>query len=174
MLPIVAFGQMKSDEPVKTTVCEIVRSPALFNGKIITLRGPIQIAFENFGLSVSECTEKKMDYVWLEYGRGPKRQPTIWCCGDMVPRDSSVLLQDTEFRRFHHYITAEKKAKGCHNCYLYQVTATLTGRFDAVEPEPGVLCGFGHLGMACGRLVILAISDVVAHPVDPAVYETEK
>jgi hypothetical protein len=48
-LQIVAFGQMKSDEPIKTTVCEIVKSPALFSGKIITVRAPIEIAFERFG-----------------------------------------------------------------------------------------------------------------------------
>ena len=103
-----------------TTVCEIVKSPASFNGKIVTLRSPIQIAFENFGLSTSECAGKKLDYVWLEYGRGPKRQPTTWCCGDMVPRDPLVLLQNQDFHRFHVLITARKKAKGCHDCYLYR------------------------------------------------------
>jgi hypothetical protein len=173
VLPIAAFGQAMAPEPIKTTVCEVVRTPALFNGKIITLRSPIQIAFEDFGLSVSECAEKKIDYVWLEYGKGPKRQPTIWCCGDMVPRDSLVLKQDREFRRFHHYITATKKAKGCYDCYLYHVTATLTGRFDAVERELGALCGFGHLGTACGHLVISAVSDVVAEATDPGTPKNE-
>jgi hypothetical protein len=184
MIPIVAFGQTKPEEPNKTTMCEVVKSPALFSGKIITLRAPIQIAFENFGLSVSECADKKLDYVWLEYARGPKKQPTTWCCGDMVPRDPLGLKQNSEFQRFHRYITAEKRAKGCYDCYLYHVTATLTGRFDAVETEPcpgdvksrccGVSGGFGHFGMACGRLVIRAVSDVVASPVDPSVYDKRK
>jgi hypothetical protein len=169
VVPILALGQTKSDQPVQTTVCEVVRSPASFNGKIITLRGPIQIAFENFGLAAADCTDKKVDYLWLEYGRGPKRQPTTWCCGDMVPRDPLALVQNTEFHRFHHYITAVRKAKACSGCYLYRVTATLTGRFDAVEPKPRALCGFGHLGVACGRLVIGAVSDVVADPIDSSV-----
>jgi hypothetical protein len=171
VLPILALGQTKPDRPIPTTVCELVKSPASFNGKIITLREPIQIAFENFGLAASDCIEKKIDYLWLEYGRGPKRQPTTWCCGDMVPRDRLALMQNAEFHRFHHYITTVKKAKACYDCYLYRVTATLTGKFDAVEPRAGTLCGFGHLGAACGRLVIAAVSDVVADPVDPSAYE---
>ena len=56
----VAFGQGKADEPTRTTVCEIVNSPVSFNGKIITVRVPIEIAFEDFGLSVSECGEKRI------------------------------------------------------------------------------------------------------------------
>ena len=174
VLPGVIYGQTKAEEPINTTVCDLVKNPKRYNGKIIIVRAPIQIAFENFGLSVSECAEKEIDYVWLEYGRGPKRQPTIWCCGDMVPRDPLVLVQNKEFHRFHHFITAEKSAKGCYDCYLYHVTATLTGRFDALEPKPFTLCGFGHLGDACGRLVIREVSDVVANPIDPAVYEKNK
>jgi hypothetical protein len=166
VLPILTLGQTKSDQPIHTTVCEVVKSPASFNGKIVTLRGPIQIAFENFGLSASDCKEQKIDYLWLEYGRGPKRQPTIWCCGDMIPRDRLALVQNAEFHRFHRCLTAAKKAKACYDCYRYRVTATLTGR--SVEPRPGALCGFGHLGAACGRLVIGAVSDVVADPVDPS------
>lgn len=169
-IPALAWGQTNSDQPIRTTVCEVVRAPASFHGKMITLRGPIQISFENFAIPASDCAEKKIDHLWLEYGRGPKKQPTTWCCGDMVPRDSLVLVQNAEFRRFHDYITAVVKAKGCYDCYLYRVTATLTGRFDAVEPQPHATCGFGHFGTACGRLVIRAVSDVAADPVDPAVY----
>lgn len=177
MLSITALGQIESQQqqqPIQTTVCEVVRSPALFSGKIITLRGPVEIAFENFGLSVSACSGKKIDYLWLEYGRGPKMQPTTWCCGDLTPRDPLVLVQNAEFRRFHRYLTTVKKAKDCYDCYLYHVTATLTGRFDAVEPKPGTFCGFGHLGFACGRMVIGGVSDVVAVPVDASEYERKQ
>jgi len=181
--PSAVFGQSRPGTPISTTVCELVKTPERFNSQLVTLHGPIQIAFEDFSLSASECIERKIDSIWLEYGRGPKRQPTIWCCGDMVPRDPLALVQDNEFRRFHRYITTEKKTKGCYDCYLYHVTATLTGRFDAVETEPcpgdasSRCCGvggFGHFGMACGRLVIQAVSEVEAKPVDPAAYDRRK
>jgi len=182
ILPVVAFGGTDVDAPVQTNICELVKSPTTFNGRLVSIRAHVQIAFENFGLSVAECADKNIDYVWLEYGNGPKKQPTTWCCGDMVPRDALTLTQDAEFRRFHRFLTAEKKAKGCYNCYLYHVTATINGRFDAVETQPcpgdakSRCCsgGFGHFGMACGRIVIRDVSRVVATPIDPSVYKTKK
>jgi len=100
----------------------------------------------------------------------------------MVPRDALTLTQDAEFRRFHRFLTAEKKAKGCYNCYLYHVTATINGRFDTVETQPcagyakGRCCtgGFGHFAMACGRIVIRDVSRVVATPIRPSVYDIKK
>src|ERR1051325_5542559 len=174
ILPVAAFGGTDVDSPVKTNICELVRSPTAFNGRLVTIRAPVQIAFENFGLSAAGCADKNLDYVWLEYGSGPKRQPTTWCCGNMVPKDALTLTQDAEFRRFHRFLTAAKKAKGCYNSYLYHVTATINGRFDAVKTQPcpgdakSRCCsgGFGHFGMACGRIVIRDVSGVVATPVD--------
>jgi hypothetical protein len=162
LLPVTAFGQNQND------LCEVVQSPLAYNGEIVTLRAPVQIAFEKFMLSSSDCSERKIDDVRLEYGKGPRRQPVTWCCGDMVPRDPLVFVQDKDFHRFHRSISAQEHAK-----YLYQVTATLTGRFDSIDtkPCPGdaksrccVTAGFGHLGLACGRLVIRAVLDASANP----------
>jgi len=169
-----ASAQSAPGEPIQTTLCELVRDPEQFQGKMVAVRGPVQIGFEVFDLPAEHCDGRKIDDVWLEYGKGPKRQPTIWCCGDLVPRDSPALLENADFRKFHRYLTAQSKAKGCHpaECYLYKVTATLTGRFDAVQTEPcpgdrEMHCcpatgGFGHLGMSCSRFVIRSVSDVVA------------
>lgn len=166
------FAGTDADSPFQTNICELVKSPRAFNGQLVSIRAPVLIAFENFELSVAGCADRSLDYIWLEYGSGPKRQPTTWCCGDMVPRDALPLTQDAEFRRFHRFLTAARKAKGCYDCYLYHVTATIDGRFDAVEtqPCPGdaesrcCAAGFGHLGKACARIVIRDVSSVVATP----------
>jgi hypothetical protein len=123
VLPLGALGETNNNAVLKVTLCDLVRSPTAFNGKLISVRAPVQIAFENFGLSVSNCAEAKVVFIWLEYGRGPNKQPTTWCCGDMVPRDPLTLTQGSEFHRFHRLLTAEKRATGCHDCYLYHVTA---------------------------------------------------
>jgi hypothetical protein len=131
--PGAAVAQVQPDEPTKTTLCELVKTAERLNGKIVTIHGAVLIGFEDFELDATKCDVNTIRRVWLEYGRGPKRQPTTWCCGDMVPRDPLAVVQDDEFHRFHHYITAGKPAESCNGCYLYQyqVTATLTGRFDA-------------------------------------------
>jgi hypothetical protein len=36
--PAAVFGQAASGAPIKTTLCEIVKNPNLFDGKIVTLR----------------------------------------------------------------------------------------------------------------------------------------
>jgi hypothetical protein len=166
-----------------TTVCEIVQAPETFSGKIVTLNGRVLIAFEDFELSVAGCDGKKIDGVWLEYGRGPKKQPTIWCCGDLVPRGPLALVENDSFRRFNHYLTAQRRAKGCYEgqYYAYNVTATLTGRFDSAATQAcpsgkGVCCtgGFGHFGSFCGRLVIESVADVVATPISAVRSEKRK
>jgi hypothetical protein len=118
LAPAVAAGQTTQNEPIKTTICELVETPEGYSQKIIEVRGHIEIGFENFMLPASECAGRKVDAVWLEYGKRPKRQPTTWCCGDMVPRDPLVLVQDDEFRRLHQYLTAKKRVTGCYDCYL--------------------------------------------------------
>ncbi|MGO9240750.1 MAG: hypothetical protein ACLQBJ_08060 [Bryobacteraceae bacterium] len=170
--PGVTCGQTKGDEPIGTTPCEMVKTPERFNGKIISVRGRVLIAFEDFRLDTSHCDGSRVENVWLEYGRGPKHQPTTWCCGDMVPRDPLRVVQNDDFKKFHRYLKAQSNAKGCHEgeCYLYEVAATITGRLDTAPTGPcphGVhqCCpkgGFGHFGMSCGRLVIQSVSDVVA------------
>jgi hypothetical protein len=170
-LPVAAFGEANADDPSNVSVCDIARQPERFNGKLVTVRSRIDIAFEEFQLSGRACESPKIDGVWLEYGKGRKRQPTTWCCGDMVPRDGLSVLQNADFRTFHRYLTTQSRRSGCYEgqCYLYSVTATITGRVDAAPLETcpngkGLCCigGFGHLGVSCARLVIQRVSGVVA------------
>jgi hypothetical protein len=183
VLPAIAAAQVKGDEPIKTTICELVKLPDRFSGKMVSVGGRVLIGFEDFRLDTIHCDGSKI-HVWLEYGSGPKRQPTTWCCGDMVPRDPLRVVQNSDFTKFDRYLTAQSRTSGCDEgqCYLYEVTVILTGRFDAVEtvtcPDGTSLCpkggGFGHFGLSCSRIVIKSVSDVVAKPTDPSVYEKKK
>ena len=165
-------GRAKTGEPLNVNLCDVVSAPAQLNGKIVTLRGRVQLGFEDFELSAADCDPKKTG-VWLEYGSGPKRQPTTWCCGDMVPRDPLAMVENDNFRRFHRYLTAQSRSKGCTGqCPSYNVTATLTGRLDTVGSRAcrdgrSQCCdgGFGHLGAFCVRLVIQSVSNIDAQPV---------
>jgi hypothetical protein len=151
-----------AEEATEAAVCQIASHPLDYAGKLVRVRGRILIAFEQFELNASECKTATPKMIWLEYGRGPKRQPTIWCCGDLASRDPIAVVQDSNFKKFDWYLTAKTK---------YEVTATLTGRLDtAANADRSVRCGgFGHLGIACSRLVIQSVADVVAKDVrDPS------
>src|SRR2546428_152091 len=75
-LPVAGFGQVKADEPIKTTLCELVTEPGRFNGRIVSVQSRVLIDLEAFELLVFGCDGKKIDAVGLGYGEGPKRQPT--------------------------------------------------------------------------------------------------
>jgi hypothetical protein len=163
----VAGGQTVASKSKPIPVCEVAERPDQFNSTIVSIRGLVLFGSEEFKFSAQECQNRKIDDIWLEYGRGPKNQPTTWCCGDPTPRDSLRLIEDRNFREFDRKLTAHKGREK----YLYDVTATLSGRFEAVPPCAGdasARCcpggGFGHFGFSCARLVIQAVSDVVAKP----------
>jgi hypothetical protein len=158
------------------TACDLAQRPAAYIGRMVQVRSVVDIGFEHFGFSPTDCFKAQIQHIWLEYGRGPKRRPTTWCCGDMVPRDPLPVKQDAAFKNFHRLLTATRKDKGCyeHDCYRYRVTATLHGRFDAAKSEPcpsgqGLCCpaAFGHIGLQCARLVIQAVSDIEAQSAPP-------
>jgi hypothetical protein len=146
-------------------VCEVLEHPQSFNGKMILIRTGISIGFEDFEVDIPSCAKKVVDAIWLEYGTGPKKQPTTWCCGNLTPSDQLDLVQDSAYRKFDSYLRAGRKGKP-----LYAVSATLSGRFDTVLtttcPDGVHQCprdgGFGHLGAFSSRLIIHSVSDVSA------------
>ncbi len=166
-IPVVAVGQViPSTETRQVSVCDIANQLEQMNGKILTVRSVVQFGFEDFELPTAGCTNAQIAGIWLEYGKGPKWQPTAWCCGDTTPRDSLSLLQNADFRSFHRFLTSQSRKRGCHEneCLKYSVTASITGRLDAVSPTDGYCtnAGYGHFGFFCARIVIARVSNVVA------------
>lgn len=164
--------ELRAQDPEAVlTPCQILENPEAFNGKMIRVRGGVSVSFENFTLDTSHCKPDKNDWriwIWLEYGSGPEKHPTIWCCGNIDPRkDEIAVVQNQDFRKFYEYVGAMNTKSGCGDCYRYDVTATLTGRLDYGEREltnpdgQKVMLGrFGHMGMSELRLVIQSVSDL--------------
>ncbi|MBZ2180915.1 MAG: carboxypeptidase-like regulatory domain-containing protein [Acidobacteriota bacterium] len=119
------------------TVGDIASNPERFNGKMFRIQGRVGIAVQDFELLLSDCDRTTIDGIWLEYGRGAERQPIPWCCGDGIPRDPLTVLDNADFRKSHRYLTARRKTDDCDEaaCYWYDVTATLSGRFDFALTE---------------------------------------
>ncbi len=132
--------------PIHTTVCDLIANPARYNGQLIAIHGRVLVDFEEFQLDTRACKIPDLEGIWLEYGSGPKRQPTTWCCGDLRSRDKIRVLRNQEFAKFDRALRVQPGS----------VTALLTGRFGVAPAGRG----YGHFGVFPARLVIRSVSDV--------------
>ncbi len=127
-------------EPPEVALRDLTAHPLDYDGKMVRTSWRVSIDFEQFELCLETCAA---DSIWLEYGRGPRKQPTIWCCGDLVPRDPLKMIQDSQFKLFDRYLRSKQG-----------LSATITGRFDTCPSGP---C-FGHMGLSSNsRLVIQSV-----------------
>jgi hypothetical protein len=51
---VLAFGQAKTGEPVKTTVCEIAKHPETFDGKLVQVRATVESGLEDLPAGVAD------------------------------------------------------------------------------------------------------------------------
>jgi hypothetical protein len=148
-----------SSEPIATSVCEVLRKPSAFNGKVVRLSGTVTVAFEYFGLSQGTCRA-----IWLDF---PDVEP-------VQPKPSFHLLRDENFAQFEKLLATKKTAD-----------VVLLGRLDGVDEiqkgttvqrqekhddggESAVVSfysnGFGHLGQYKARLVLERVLTVESSP----------
>ncbi len=167
--------------PVDVSPCDLAQDPPKYNHKLVRVRGQVSLAFEDFGLYSTECPDTRFR-IWLEFG-GDVQAPTIYCCGDhsREPRTHITvegfeieLVKDGVFYDFLRHLTAARKANPngdpCYGneCKIYEVTATLVGRFFSGhrwEREDGeaFYMGYGHLG-CCTLFAIQQVQDFEAMP----------
>jgi hypothetical protein len=153
-VPPQPFGQAASDGPVNTTLCNLMRTPELFDGKKVQVRGVVRGGFETVTISDESCAA----YVWLSWDTGNheiEEEYEIAYIGsqselafpeklDWKPfQDRSRVnpIQNDARRRLDYYLGQYYGPKGfrgrCHDrpisCPAFSVKATLTGRFDHRE-----------------------------------------
>jgi hypothetical protein len=146
-------------EPVATNVCDVLRKPSAFNGKIVQLSGTVTVGFEYLALSQGACRA-----IWLDL---PDVDP-------VRPKPSFHLLRDENLVAFEKLLATKKTAD-----------VVLLGRLDGVdeiqqgstvrEPqeqkdgsESAVVSfhsnGFGHMGQYKARLVLERVLAVDSPP----------
>jgi len=161
--------------PLDVSLCDLVQAPENYDHKRVRLRGNVDLQFENFTLDHTECGfNDSVHAVWLEYG-GDEETSTVYCCGDHSKKPGSAVhiegqsigfVRDRSLDLFVSRLNAKRQAlpngDSCPGraCYLYDVTATLTGVFLAEPSGQGPeLGGYGHMG-CCHLLTIEQVSDV--------------
>src|SRR5579872_4021312 len=89
-LSTVVFGIPAVGEDVlSATVCQIKKSPAAYNHKLVEVTGFVSHDFEDFTLFDPTCNS--WPAIWLEYG-GKAKSDTMYCCGDTAGHQRSKEL----------------------------------------------------------------------------------
>lgn len=220
VLPGVGLTQTKPEEPIHTTLCEILKAPEQFNFKMLQFRASIHAGFEASWLSDGSCAasvhytyesdcfisgHEGEEYAFVPVVRDPQNgsraipSPDLESTFDPLnplllklrwkpvkTAPSVIVKKDAAFEKMEKYLNQRvpySNGKRCFNCPLYEVNATIVGRFDHKDSplvafrsiETGLVTsqfgGFGHLGAALSQIVVQSVSDVVAKPIDPSVYE---
>lgn len=160
---LVARLPVAADEtvtPIATSLCDVLRSPADYDGKIVRVRGTVLAGFEIFAvrdLVDADCR------VSLQYaGAGPVASTSFGALTPRIDRPAIELRRDVELSRFQRALTAEMHPRsrniGCMSCLRYEVTASMTGRIDVAGKHQG----FGHMNMFPVQLVLASVADVSA------------
>jgi len=183
----VAAAAAASAQAVDATVCDILKSPQSFDGKIVRIKGTVVAGFDQFAIRGTGCGQR-VNGIWLAYPEGTKGkagpaavlqlQPAKNFSGDVqiANRAPVVLDKSKDFKQFDSLLSAQFKGNGmCLGCGKNTVTATLVGRLDGVAdagPRRNAagkivaLGGFGNLNAYSARLVLQSVSEVAAQEVD--------
>jgi hypothetical protein len=173
-----------------TSVCDVVRKPAPFDGKMVRIKGTVVVGFDEFVIkdAADPNCGFEVNAIWLQYPQGTKGkagpaamltvQPAHNFSGKYAaPARAAVTLDKSkDFKQFDSLLAqAHNKGAMCLGCARYEVTATLIGRLDTVDDATlkrdaaGKIVGFGGFGNMNAypaRLVLQSVSDVTPKEVD--------
>src|ERR1035438_6322741 len=170
---VCAFSCCLRAQVVETTVCDILKNPASFNGKIVKIKGTVTAGFDQFVVRGPGCDVHVND-IWLSYPEGSKAkagpaamvemQAAQNFTGTLAPeqRTPVVLEKSKDFKQFDSQLAAPAKVDAmCLGCPRYEVSATLVGRLDGTQAKvqrdkDGKVVGFsgfGNLNAYNARLV---------------------
>jgi len=173
---------------VDTTVCDILKNPVSFNGKLVRIKGTVTAGFDQFVVKDVSCAQD-VNAIWLAYPEkskakaGPaavvEMQPARNFAGTVVAtaRTPVTLDKGGDFKNFDSLLaTPHEHGNGiCFGCGRYEVSATLVGRIDGVANAALArdatgritgLGGFGNMNAYPARLVLQSVSGVTSKEID--------
>jgi hypothetical protein len=147
-----------------TTICDVMKSPEAYDGKLVRLRATVRSGFEVF--AIADPDGRDCNALWLVYpGGGPTASLSLGSSTPAAERPAVILKKDAAFAEFDRLLDATMHARrrglDCSDCHRYEVTATLTGRVD----DAGSGLGFGHMNAYRARFVLESVSAVTARDV---------
>ncbi len=187
--------------PARVTICEVARQPDRFDGKVVQIRGNVVAVMNSASLSDSTCSasilldegamlppEFQGQFAFVR-SLGDLKQPDLLTWRRIETSHPVSWSGDQGYRTLVGFLGKKLRIgearRICDQCPLSEVTATLTGRIDHLATRlVGVRLHRGAAmrtyGVGFGvkadltRLAPHSISDVVAKPIDPSVYEKNR
>ena len=154
------------NNPVNTSLCELLLKPDLFNGKMVRLRAVVHVGFESTLLVDATCktTDVFLDFparMWLQFEEKSGEN-----------EHGIIVRKDEEYEKLGRLLRAQAAPHGkkiiCADCPRYTVTATVVGRFDHIsDPDPNKRFGSGAWK---SQLVLESVSEIVARPYDKTLF----
>jgi hypothetical protein len=151
----IARGQSPDSAPDKTTLCELMRSPEQFNGKLVQYRAEYVSKYRWTGFVDDSCAAKievgalhVLDTLKPKYGQYAyiTNDPSLMHLQDslehperfnwepITPPLAITLNQDASYGALLKHADAkfrwEDGSGVCPDCPLYRITVSTTGRFD--------------------------------------------
>jgi len=181
----------QASAPVDVKVCDVIKSPASFDGKMVRIKGTVVAGFDEF--IVKDPTDPNCGFpvngIWLSYPQGSKAKsgPVVMVTAQpahnytgtwKAPARTAVTLDKSkEFKEFDSLLAQshQKGADMCLGCARYEVTATFVGRLDGVadaaikrDASNKIVGfgGFGNMNAYPARLVLESVSDVSPKEID--------
>jgi hypothetical protein len=185
-LLIAAAGSV-SAQIVDAKVCEILAHPSSFDGKMVRVTGTVIAGFDEFVVKDAASCKEAVNSIWIAYPEGTRAKagPVALLTLQMaknspgevpaVKRAPVSLNTNKDFKQFDSLLSAQPKTAGrCLGCVRSTVTATLTGRIDAVD-QPALektgklftaVRGFGNLNRYPARIVLQSVANVTPSEID--------
>jgi hypothetical protein len=189
-----------SEEPITTNLCELVKTPERFNGRLIQIRAEYVSKFQWEGLVDESCSATLQVGIYhplddLKPDQGQYAFTTIdddnthperltW---KPIPLTRPVhLKQDDDYWAFRKYAYAKFRwpdAGVCVGCPLYRLNVTATGRFDHFEtntvtvratPSTKPFHYSTDPDNPLSRFVLQSVSEVSVNPIEVDVYNQTK
>lgn len=173
---------------VDTTVCDVIKNPKSFDGKMVRIKATAAAGFDQFILKDGDCGAP-VNAIWLDYPAGTKGKAGPTALLQLEParnfsgkytapsRAEVTLTKDKEFKQFDSWLAQQHSAPSglCLGCSRYEVTATVVGRLDGVadaalkRDSNGKIVafgGFGNMNAYPARLVLQSVSNAERKDVD--------
>jgi hypothetical protein len=163
LLALPALAQQA--DPDTISVCEVLREPLKYDGKIVAVRGRLDYGGGEGTWLEDDCTEKHTTAGGLEWFN------LIWTSPQ--PSDAAHQIAFVPISGEHAVDNLKRfVAEILKGQERYRLWATYVGLFEAKDYKTAVyvtrgrpmLGGFGHLGMAPAQLFIKSIKDPMIEP----------